>query len=1237
MSFDNSRFPFNPWSDFSGVVMQQGRVQLDSDWNEWLAELSRRIQAGTLDTMGRAVYPATTPYAFLITASASGGTNTLTVGPGRMYVDGLLAENHGDPNAAQWDPALAELSGSPQPPPATETAAIDFTKQPYMPAGTTLPPGSGPFLAYLDVWIRELSYLEDPDLIDKAVGVDTTGRLQTVWQVKLFDLANSPGASCNSDISGWPPPPSAGLLTTGTALAAPSGPCCLTSGAAYTGMENQFYRVEIHQPGTPVSGATPPSPLPAGTATFKWSRDNASVMTSVSSIANVQNSQGDPASQLAVQSLGRDQVLGFAPGNWIEILDDDLEFAGLPGELHQIDSVDYSAKTITLATTLGAQFNPGDTDPNVHTRIQRWDQSGKIYEKDGTTVWWDLDTQGGDIPVPPVGTSLMLENGIIVSFDLDAAITLGAFRTGDFWTFAARTADGSIEILQDARPRGIHHHYARLSIVTFPNSATDCRTKWPPSTGETESCGCCCTVTVGNGVESVGKFTSIQQAINSLPAAGGEVCVLPGRYFENIFIRDRRDVLLRGCGWQTRIASGSLKPAPPPAAPADHRPGNVPDVAGPRAGPAPAPGAAPANTFPAVITVASSQHIQLLSFAVEAAADEVGILLDGTGKLSAGLGDVGNVNVANVDAVRGFRTVLDVTLDDLVLTASTLPAVLAHRVRLLQMEACRVAIQDVPSQWPAVWVSGIEMRIVRNWIGLQNAANLQLWLPASVVGDLAADAGAGGATGETGIVSTFGVHPGGLQVGGQSRDVFVLENEIEGGSRNGITLGSLSVLDSQGNDTGTIIGVLVFPPDPCSKGGSLEVPVESPGTPGTRVVSGGKLLNILIERNRIRNMGLCGIGPVGFFNLLQELEIISIQNLTIASNAITRTMLSGIVSSQVAAFSIIGYGAICITDAENLTIRDNSITDFGVQPGTDVCGIFLLNGEMVDISGNHMLETRDWSQASAAAESSTGDARGGIVVFMATPPAFTTDYAYSQWKAGTNLAGAQQPTHIPSVPALRIENNVVRVPLAVALEATGLGVFAIQDNHLSCGGTVTEGGQPPAATVLIMNMGTAIEAAATSFSSLKDKNNAATFGGVAQRGFLNSSIGTVLFTGNVCQLEARASKQRNLAALMILTLDHMIFSNNHCWLDGPALTAFFDALLGAGSLQLVGNRFQEASGFPVTVSGLTIGLINIAIQNLSTYCLINFGIAKLVEANNVAIIDLGGQDLCAQLAKQLNS
>src|SRR5580658_4333338 len=149
MSFDCSRFPFRPEHNFSGVVMQQGRVQLDSDWNEWLAEITRRIQAGTLDTFGRAVVPATTPNAFLVTLTSA---TTATIGPGRMYVDGLLAENHGvAAQRVQWDSALAEMSAAPAPqtpplsPPNPAPAPMDFSHQPYYP-GVTFPSG-GPFLA----------------------------------------------------------------------------------------------------------------------------------------------------------------------------------------------------------------------------------------------------------------------------------------------------------------------------------------------------------------------------------------------------------------------------------------------------------------------------------------------------------------------------------------------------------------------------------------------------------------------------------------------------------------------------------------------------------------------------------------------------------------------------------------------------------------------------------------------------------------------------------------------------------------------------------------------------------------------------------------------------------------------------------------------------------------------------------------------------------------------------------
>ena len=232
--------------------MEQGRVQLDSDWNEWLAELARRIQAGTLDIFGHAAYPATTPCCVPDHRDVW-APNTVTSARGRMYVDGLLAENHGDPATASVGSRAGRAlrrAAAAATPHARIRHPVDFTKQPYLPGRAVCPPDTGPYLFYLDVWPRAVTWLEDPDLIDKAVGVDTTGRMQTVWQVKC---------RCQTPPAGPAPRPTrrSGRRSASTACSRPvlsrtrrPGPCCLTDGSGYTGMENQFYRVEIHQPGT---------------------------------------------------------------------------------------------------------------------------------------------------------------------------------------------------------------------------------------------------------------------------------------------------------------------------------------------------------------------------------------------------------------------------------------------------------------------------------------------------------------------------------------------------------------------------------------------------------------------------------------------------------------------------------------------------------------------------------------------------------------------------------------------------------------------------------------------------------------------------------------------------------------------------------------------------------------------------------------------------------------------------
>jgi parallel beta-helix repeat protein len=491
MSFDNSRHIFDPGNDYLGVIMQQGRVQLDADWNDLVAQITRRLQAGTLDTVGRAVVPRETADGFLITAAG----DDLSIGRGRIYVDGLLAENHG-PVPDQWDPVLAELTGS---------AGLSYDEQPYYPNPPALPTG-GPHLVYLDVWQREVTYLQQPELLEKAVGVDTTGRLQTVWQVKL--LPNVGAISCSTaeaEIPGWPAAtrPSSARLTTATGVVAGEpDPCRVPPGGGYQGQENQFYRVEIHAGGA------------AGTASFKWSRDNATVATRVLNI----NASRD---RLVVESVKHDDVLRFADGDWVEVTDEWRELHGQAGELRRIKlggGVDDASRTITLEKPLSAGLFPtnadGDTEAARHTRVRRWDQKGKVRRSDGT-VFHDLDAASstGAIPVPPAGVALLLEDGILVNFDLAAGG--GGFKVQDYWTFAARTADASIEILNRAPPRGIHHHYARLALVTFPDGETDCRTLWPPE------CGGCCTVTIAPGED-------IQAALDALPPDGGCVCLKTG-------------------------------------------------------------------------------------------------------------------------------------------------------------------------------------------------------------------------------------------------------------------------------------------------------------------------------------------------------------------------------------------------------------------------------------------------------------------------------------------------------------------------------------------------------------------------------------------------------------------------------------------------------------------------------------------------------------------------------------
>ncbi len=470
MAGDYTRFTHQPEKRYSGVLMQQGRVQLDADANEQVAIQKRRWEVQAFDTFCGCAVPDTTPDGFQVTVE--GGD--LQLGVGRMYVHGLLAE-------------------------IFEGEVWSYLDQPFLPHP---PPAAGDrVLVYLDVWDREVTWVQDPDLREKALqGPDTTTRVQTVWQVKQHS-ERLPSRACETRLDEVFPP-SAGRLSSRAVVPPASGdPCIVSPAGGYRGLENRLYRLEIHDPGQAGD---------LSTARFKWSRENASVVSPVAAIDNSRE-------VLTVRRIGRDPVLRFKAGDWVELNDDHRELMGEAGAMARVLGVDEANREITLDRAMPADFDAADS--GRHTRLLRWDQKG------------DNSTLDGDGLIAASSSWTLLEDGVEIRLALDPAGI--SFHVADYWVFAARTVDGSVEELTAAAPRGIVHHYCALAELAAGAAGAglqrrrDCRRIYrcggrdggpplPPAEPR------CCVVVEPGG--------NIQAAIDELPAAGGCVCLKAGTH-----------------------------------------------------------------------------------------------------------------------------------------------------------------------------------------------------------------------------------------------------------------------------------------------------------------------------------------------------------------------------------------------------------------------------------------------------------------------------------------------------------------------------------------------------------------------------------------------------------------------------------------------------------------------------------------------------------------------------------
>lgn len=459
---DFTRDTFNPLRHFSRVLMQQGRVQLDADWNEQTSILLHLLRSLAADLVG--------PYAGSAGAFAIGAPVTETVNDrsrttfpiaaGHYYVDGILVEQE-DPSAYYTQPHF-------QP---DDQLAADRLPDPA-------------YLVYLDVWERHVTDWQFPELREVALrGPDTATRAQVVWQVRWLKPQAALDASAIKTLktdAGWAKFEAdqlqagpLGLLQAKarTDDATTLDPCLVSPDAQYTGPENQLYRVEIHAV-TPQANNQPPQ------VTLKWSRDNSSLAFPVQKV--IPNPQDKQEADFWVESLGRDDRSMLEVDDWVEIVDLARQFSGTAGQMARVSGVDFDTPAVTLRAKADMVISGG-----AQYALRRWDHRG-----DDEAIAIAFDSAGKGVPIP-------VEHGIVVTPQVPQTAKSFIGRPGDYWLIPARTESGDIEwptvTAADGTvdrafipPHGVQHHFAPLAVVGPATAAggatmTDMRREITPS------------------------------------------------------------------------------------------------------------------------------------------------------------------------------------------------------------------------------------------------------------------------------------------------------------------------------------------------------------------------------------------------------------------------------------------------------------------------------------------------------------------------------------------------------------------------------------------------------------------------------------------------------------------------------------------------------------------------------------------------------------------------------------
>lgn len=496
MKGDFSKWKHNSKNSFNGVLHQQGRVLLDSDWNAQ-TQITNDWQdkaAGDAFGPGVAAVPAEERDSFkVVNVSLVNSKFNVALLPGRIWADGLLVHLMADENDETNSVASKRIASYLNP--------DDY-------------PDSNRVAVILEAWREEINGFQMPDeLIEPALGgPDTTERVHTAFDLKLLRLG--PDQDCENirealkdDFS------KKGNLTV---TLEPSGSsddeCPQYEKGGYTGFEHCLYRIEIAK----VDDDDSPY--------FKYSKFNGGLVGR----GDFQRGTGGDPSMGTITITGNIQA--------ITSLERDSFYMEIVQKVNeQYWHVIFGAEvTLDKGILKVGEVRLYHEMPYENVFFRLWDGIEKVTEY--------IDEKE-------------LCDGINLKFNQpnDGAIYL----PGDYWTFSVRAGEigNTSPLIQDQPPEGIHYHRVPLALINLDGKRrviTDCRRIFRPLTNQMV----CCKITVGDGISTHGDYDSIDDAITNIKEVAewnGEICLLPGLHRACIKMEDLSNITIRGCGRHTKV------------------------------------------------------------------------------------------------------------------------------------------------------------------------------------------------------------------------------------------------------------------------------------------------------------------------------------------------------------------------------------------------------------------------------------------------------------------------------------------------------------------------------------------------------------------------------------------------------------------------------------------------------------------------------------------------------------